>query len=208
MKNMKKRGSVALVVCLMLAVCLISIGGTIAWLTDSTDPVVNTFSPSTVGLTLTETDAIYDATDKEYNKSFKMVPGQVIAKDPKVTVESGSEACWVFVKIEKSTNFDNYMEYTVGATGVNGVSWTQLKDAEDKDVAGVYYIDQAALTADVTYNVLADNKVTVKDDVTKAMMDGLTETTYPQLSFKAYAIQRASFDTAAAAWAELNPTNP
>ena len=31
-----------------------------------------------------------------------MIPGKTLAKDPMVTVEAGSEACYLFVKVEET----------------------------------------------------------------------------------------------------------
>lgn len=173
---------VALTLVLMLAVCAASIGGTIAWLTATTAPVVNTFTPSDIKITLTETKT-----------DFKMVPGTEIDKDPKVTVKEGSEACWLFVKVEESTNpkLDEYITYTV-ADG-----WTQLKDASDKEVEGVFFRKlENPVTTDVSYNVLDANKVAVKDTVNEAMMEAITGNDsdgnakpQPTLTFTAYAIQ-------------------
>ena len=62
--------SAALIVCATVA-------GTLAWLTDTTDPVVNTFTVGDINITLTESK----------NLDLKMVPGRTITKDPKVTVK-------------------------------------------------------------------------------------------------------------------------
>ena len=190
---------ILLLVGLMSLVAVISIGGTIAWLTDSTGPVENTFTASNIDITLAESP----------NLDLKMVPGDPIAKDPKVTVVSGSEACWLFVKIEESTNLNSFISYSV-ATG-----WTQLKDNEGNDVTGVYYRQVNASDIGTPYSVLANDQVTVKDTVTKAMMDGLKATgaTQPTLTFKAYACQLEGFnddtkseaENALAAWNEVKP---
>ena len=82
---MKKK--ITLLLSLVLAVAM-GIGGTLAWLTAKTEAVKNTFTVGNINITLTETTT-----------NYKMVPGQTIAKDPKVTVKAGSEACWLFVKI-------------------------------------------------------------------------------------------------------------
>lgn len=181
---------------LLLALVLIAgaaVGGTLAWLTDTTEAVQNTFTTSDIDITLAETTTKY-----------QMVPGCTIAKDPKVTVKAGSEDCYLFVKIEKSSNFDTFMTYTV-ADG-----WTQLKDASDNDVPGVYYRVVEASTTDQEFTVLKDNQVTVKGTVTKADMNGLTENTYPTLTFTAYASQFSKNNTdsftAAEAWKNVNPT--
>lgn len=157
---------------LVLVTMLVTVGGTIAWLTDNTEPVVNTFTKSNIDIELAETTG----------NNYKMVPGATIAKDPKVTVKSGSEASYVFVKIEKSTNkdFDDYMTFEMAA------DWIALDGVD-----GVYYRLQAATTADVAYSVLKNDQVQVKTDVTKAMMDELNENNYPELTITAYAIQSA-----------------
>ena len=168
---------IAMTVALVLVVALASSGGTIAWLTATTAPVTNTFTASDIDITLTETGATNNA------KSFKMVPGSTIDKDPKVTVKAGSEACWLFVKIEKSTNLDNFISYTV-ATG-----WTELTGVD-----GVYYREVAASATDQEFSVLASDQVTVKNTVTKTMMEelGKNNATQPTLTFTAYACQFAN----------------
>ena len=118
-----------------------------------------------------------------------MVPGNSISKDPSVTVESGSEACWLFVKVEESANFKDFMTYTIA----NG--WTALENAD-----GVYYREVDAVTEDTKFDVLANNQVQVSDTVTKEALTALTEATYPTLTFTAYAVQRDNIETAAEAW--------
>ena len=182
-KNSKK------MVALLLALCLLIggvVGGTIAYLVDKTDPVVNTFTTSDVDITLGETTTDY-----------KMVPGATIKKDPTVTVKAGSEACYVFVKVEKSTNFGTYMTYGMAE------GWNQLKDGNGTDVAGVFYREVAAGSADQEFAVLKNNQVTVLTSVTKAMME-TAKTAKPTLTFTAYAIQQAGFDTPEKAWAEAS----
>ena len=178
---------IVLTMCLLIVVCVASIGGTIAWLTDSTGEVKNTFTASDVDIDLTET--------KPENKTAKMVPGVTIEKDPTVKVYADSEACWVFVKIEKSTDkdFDDYMTFEI-ADG-----WTELTAG-----SGIYYREVADTDADQTFAVLTDNMVTVKNTVTKNMMDAVTDNNKPTLSFTAYAIQKEGFSTASAAWMEIN----
>lgn len=153
------------------------IGGTVAWLTDTSEPVVNTFTDSDIEITLTETDAVDNA------NSYEMVPGYTISKDPKVTVEAGSEKCYLFVKLDESDNFDSFLTYEIAE------GWEQLKDAENKDVNGVYYRVVDATTADVTFSVLKGDQVMVQGRVTKEMMNNLTTENYPKLTVTAYASQ-------------------
>jgi (2Fe-2S) ferredoxin len=121
-----------------------------------------------------------------------MIPGSDITKDPKVTVLKDSEACWLFVEINKSANFDNFMSYEI-ADG-----WTQ---GNGKDIpANVYYREVPAATADnIVFEVLEDNRVSVKDTVTKDMLNSGSFVN-PTLTFKAYAVQKENVDSAVNAW--------
>lgn len=173
---------------LLLAIAIVVVGvvaGTVAWLTDKTPSVTNTFTTSDINIEL-----------KETKNHFQMIPGWDIEKDPKVTVKADSEACYLFVKLEKSDNFDTFMTYTVAE------GWTALPGNN-----GVYYRKVAAATADTTFEVLQGNQVTVKDKVTKEQMNALTADTHPTLTVTAYASQRFKNNTqeftAAEAWTNI-----
>ena len=177
---MKKK--VLSIVAVVLVLCC-AIGGTLAWLTAKSDVVTNTFTPSGIDIKLEETTG----------KDYKMVPGYTITKDPKATVLAGSEECWLFVKIEKSANFDQYLTYAP-ATGWELVTGTD----------NVYARKVTTAAIGTAYSVLRDNQVTVKDGVDETMMNSLTAETYPTLTITAYASQlhkNATTDfTAAEAW--------
>ena len=177
---MKKKGWLS-VVALVLVLCC-AVGGTLAWLTDTTDPVTNTFTVGDIDIDLTESDHL----------DLKMIPGKTITKDPKVTVKADSEACWLFVKVEKSANFADFLtcEMADGWTALDGVD-------------GVFWREVGAVTADTFFEVLKGNKVTVQNTVTKAMLQGVKEgTKRPTLAFTAYAVQKEGIATAADAWAK------
>lgn len=181
------------VLLLVLAVSLVLcgiIGGTLAWLVDETESVTNTFTFGDINITLEET------TGTEY----KMMPGSTLDKDPTVTVLQSSEDCWLFVKIDESTDapFGDFMTYEV-ADG-----WTKLEEATDT----VYFRTVSAADvaeSDVSFSVLKDNQVKVKEDVTKADFETLTQATYPTLTFTAYAVQLDdNVATAVDAWAKTS----
>ena len=191
---MKKKG-LALVLALTLLV-ISAVAGTLAWLTAKSDTVVNTFTTSGIDVELTET-----------NEEYKMIPGYSIHKDPKATVLTGSEECYLFVKLEKSSNFDTYLEYAI-ADG-----WTQLTtDKDGKAITDLVYY-RKVLTKDIgtAYSVLANDQVTVKGSVTKDLMNALDAAgaVKPILKFTAYASQlykSAGVEfTAAEAWANVTP---
>lgn len=183
---MKKKATIA-VTALLLVLCF-AIGGTLAWLKAETKPVVNTFTYGDINIDLSESE----------NLNLKMIPGNDITKDPKVTVEANSEACWLFVKVEKS---DNYADYLANYTIADG--WNELDG-----VAGVYYreVDAATAKDGTSYQVLKGDKVTVLDSVEKSDMEAIKNGTVdePTLTFTAYAVQKDGFNTAALAWTEIN----
>ena len=196
---------------LIMAMCalVVALGAnaTLAWLTDTTQEVENTFTVGNIDITLTETGAANADQDEALENSFKMVPGSVIDKNPTVTVEAGSEACYLFVQVTESSSLKDYIEYRVISDDREG--WKQLKG-----VAGVYYREVAATSVDTPFSVIEDlqgedNQVKVKDTVTKSMMDKIEDGTVvqPTLTFKAYAVQKDNIADAADAWAAATGTN-
>lgn len=192
---MKKNKILALV--LACIVCVgIGIGGTLAWLTANSTPVVNTFTTSDIGVELAEGD----------NLDLKMIPGWTITKDPKAKVTVGSEDCYLFVKVEKSANFDSFMTCTIAdgwqelsLTGVNYKVYYKVFDSKDTTNTNVKGME---------YSVLKDDQVQVLGTVTKDMMTA-SDFTQPTLTFTAYATQLYKDNTtqfsAADAWAKVNP---
>lgn len=184
---MKKKALALVAASALLAVGIVA--GSLAWLSDETVPVTNVFTPSDINITLEETP----------NLDLKMVPGWDITKDPKVTVESGSEDCYLFVKVDKSANYGTYLEDYVMADG-----WTALPGVD-----GVYYREVAKTNADQEFPVLKDNTVTVKGTVTKADME-TAKTDAPTLTVTAYATQlyqkAGEKFPVAAAWENAQPT--
>jgi len=211
-KKTNKTKVLAVVLALVLVIGCAA-GATLAWLKVETTPVVNTFTYGDINIDLKEHKLQADGTlGTELvteNKDYKMVPGITLPKDPFVTVEPDSEACWLFVKIEAENGAalktvddtypaGTYLVYEV-ATG-----WTPLAG-----YAGVYYIkvDADTAKAGITNDVLADNQVKVLETVTKDMMKAIKDgAPAPKLTFTAYAIQLANAEGEFAvvdAWKEI-----
>ena len=173
-----------------------AIGGTMAWLIDGTEAVANVFTDSDINITLVEEALKALETNPD---AFKMIPGHTIDKDPKVTVEAGSEDCFLFVKIEKSTNYDTYLaDYAI----VEG--WNELDGHE-----GVYFREVKTSNDDQEFSLLADGEYTdpectedgkfswdadqvlVRPSVTKEQMNAIKDGSAeePTLTFTAYAVQ-------------------
>lgn len=206
----KKTGKTKLlaVVLAMVLVFGCAAGGTLAWLMAKTDPVINTFTVGDINIDLKEHKLLDNGTlgDKlvTENTNYKMVPGNKLPKDPFVTVEANSEACWLFIQVTKSGNFDTYMNFEMAE------GWTAL-GGEGND--GVYYREVGATTADVPFNVLKgmagtegfeDGYVQVSSKVTKAQLES-AKGNAPKLTFTAYAVQKANVATAAEAWKIAKP---
>ena len=184
-----------LLVSLALVLC-VAVGGTLAWLVTKSEPVVNTFTYGDINIALQETDTNKDGDNDPNTNTYPMIPGNTITKDPTVTFKANSENAWLFVKLEKSANFDDFMTYQI-ADG-----WTQLTG-----VSGVYYKEVTKADTDTVFTVIKNNTVTVKETVTKEMLNALdlnNASNYPKLTVTAYAVQRdANISTAADAWSKI-----
>ena len=186
MKNHANRRSVsskafAAVLALVLVLGC-ALGGTVAWLVAESGPVTNTFTYGDINIALTETTG----------EDYKIIPGVDIAKDPKVTVEADSEACWLFVKVDEVGTFvADKVTYSV-ADG-----WTALTGQP-----GVYYREVGAVTADTDFYLLKDNVVKVSDTLTKEDIKDIP--TGPTLTFTAYAVQKDGIADAATAWSKIS----
>ena len=177
-RSVSSRAFIALLALVLVIGCVA--GGTVAWLVATTDTVTNTFTYGNINIALAETTGT----------NYKVIPGTVIEKDPKVTVKAGSEACYLFVKVEKVGMFTG-MSYEI-ADG-----WTALEGEN-----GVYYRQVDSVTADTSFEVIKGNKITVSSDLTKENIP----TANPTLKITAYAVQKENIPDAATAWKAANPT--
>lgn len=195
---------IALTVCLLLAVCLVTVGGTLAWLVDSTSEVKNTFTTAGIGVTLTETFNTDSDGDNVNDKwQAQMIPGYSYTKDPKVKVSTNSVDCYLFVKFKETNNPSTYLTYTSTLTAANG--WTQGGDVDIP--ANVWY--RKVMTSDTTWSweLLSGNTISVKDTVTK---DNMATAASATLTYTAYASQlykSAGVEfSAKEAWDNVNPS--
>ena len=214
------RGTKTLVMLLALVLTLgCVIGGTVAWLTASSDKVENTFTVGDITIDLDEHKLVTGTdgnpalgTEEVITNTYEaFVPGQTLPKDPFVTVEANSEKCWLFVEATETNNTLNNEKiidwaFDLAEEGQDG--WKILPDN-----ANVIYrvVDKA--NAEQTFDVLKDDQVTVNSKITKTDVTNTIKSNAPKLEFKAYAVQYdylkngdADVTTAAAAWAMAKPT--
>lgn len=202
-----KKKIIAIALCAALAVGGV-VAGSLAWLQDTSDPVVNTFTVGDITIDLDESDSdvLSSGEGDSKNNSYKMIPGNTIAKDPFATVMDGSEPCYLFVKVTESANFNSFMTWkeasgwsVLSTSATETVLW-RLVDESDTTTKWT----DAVLDGNVTYKILDGDKVTVKTEgVTQELMDTLSSDNYPTLTFTAYAVQKANIADANTAWTNL-----
>jgi len=145
----------------LIIVAGVSVLGTMAYLQDQTEAVVNTFTMGQVKITLDETlvdeygepikkvDDNGQPTDDdertaEGNK-YKMIPGHTYTKDPAVTIEAGSEESYVRMFVELNCYdvlqeiFDNAFLPQNFVQGWDPADWisTEIVEEVDSDNDGV-----------------------------------------------------------------------
>lgn len=171
-------------------------GGSIAWLVGQSVPVHNTFTYGDIVIEVTESDT-GDGDNNPHTNRYQMMPGADLTKDPRVYVLAGSEDSWLFVRLDKSANFDAFMTFAVAE------GWTALGSTPD-----VYW--RLAPKQDLVqeYQVLEGDKVSVHPEVNLAMLRALTEETFPTLTITAYAVQTTAVESAEAAWALTQQSTP
>lgn len=108
----KKKIAIAIAAAALAGTC--AIGGTLAWLTASTEEVTNTFTMGNVNITLDETkvggtghDDRWSPSSADDEQSYTLSPGTTVDKDPTVTVKTGSDNCFVFVAVKDTLTTNN-----------------------------------------------------------------------------------------------------
>lgn len=196
-----KKKTFALLLSLVLVFGVVA-GGTLAWLTQKADSVVNTFTYGDINITLGETTG----------SNYKIIPGVDLKKDPKVTVLANSEACWLFVKVEEN-NWPDFKDGTARKVDYAiATGWTKLTGVEGVD--DVYYREVAATGATAqefyvlagkgTTGDLVNGVVTVSENLTKTEVNSITAGTQPTLTFTAYAVQKDGVTSVTDAWAKAS----
>lgn len=198
---MNKKMKIVAILAALVLVIGVAAGSTLAWLTDKTEAVTNTFTKGDVDITLIETmepDGTVVASGVT-DWSAPLIPGKDYSKNPTITVESTTNAdCWLFVKFEEVGNASTYLSYTSTLTDTNG--WTQGDGTNIPD--NVWYREVKTDATTKSWELLDGNEITVKGDtVTKETMDAAANA---KLIYTGYAIQKDGFDDPVDAWGEVN----
>ena len=142
------------------------------------------------------------------NWSAPIIPGATYSKNPVVSVEAGSEACWLFVKYENNDAAENgVLTFTSNLKAPEWTAGTGSSEGGNGVPVGVWFRKISAETAEtgVQYQLIEGNQVEIDGEkVTKTNMPSENVT----LTYTAYACQlmngKAEF-TPAQAWAKVAP---
>jgi len=218
MKNSKLRRALLLVASAVLLVC-VSVGATLAYLTDDTDVVTNTFVVGdgiSIGLDEAyvyppseEPDGTLlgkiNGTGRGTGNEYKLVPGWTYDKDPTVHLYAVSGDCYLFVKV------------------VNGIAPIEDADAENGTIAAQMEANGWVSMGNDVY-FYGKNDPT-NGDVVSNKEEGASTISFPVFStfsiqnldsidatyadatvtIDAFAIQADGFANASAAWAVAEP---
>lgn len=195
-----KKKSFLLAALAIVLVAALAVGGTYAWLTSRTNPVVNTFTVGNVSITLDEARVQKDAETSTWSTTAARVqrndyegvyPGAVLPKDPTVHVAAGSEDALVYVLIQDALNaaVPGSADYTIGSawTAVNTAGYAAPQGAP----AQVYRYSAAAHAGD---DLVVFDGVTISGAMTAEQMARLDGT----ITVTAFAVQANGLDAAQA----------
>ena len=185
---MKMKKILALMLAAVLLVA-VGVGGTLAWLADTTEEVKNTFTTAGIDITLEETKGLVD------NKwTMQMIPGTSKEKNPIVTVEDATTVDIIlFVKFNETVN-ENELTYTSTLTVANGWTWDETNKVWYRLVSAATVAaefkcgETGCADTDLHWHMLAGDKVEVKNSVTANTAGG-------EMTWQAWAVQQTGFVT-------------
>lgn len=194
-KNTRNRILLTALAALLLVT--LTIGGTIAWLVDTTGTVTNTFAPADIAIKLEETQ----------DGPYQLIPGKEWNKNPTVTVFRPETDVDIYLFVEIQTTATNIAPKTVTdyLSFTNNLnSWNLV---EGDALNGVWYkaipATESPLT-NLTYELIGGNTVTVNQELTADD----TNDAEIVISYTAYAIQQEGFTSVQDAWAKAKTFNP
>ena len=172
---MKKTLTIALS---MVLVAAIAVTGTLAFLTDESDPLVNRFTFGNTEVEIAEPKWDAALAENGVDGAMKVVPGQTVDKDPTITVK-GSEEVYVYAYVNNALS--KYV--TIGATGAN---WTPVVG-----LTGLYRYHETVTPDEGTGTKLQElfTQVTISNTVTEETLAGDNPFTDGTITVQAYVHQ-------------------
>lgn len=187
-KRHSSKKALAMLLSLVLVIGCV-VGGTLAWLVDSSETVTNTFSVGNINITLSETTGT----------SYKILPGGTSAKDPTLMIQQGSEKCWVYVLVDNTVVLNGEV---VATPNIDKSDWSVV---ETNGTKTLYRYKAVVDASSVEQPLPVFTTVAYADTITKDNIDTLKDT---KIVITGYAHQsenttQAVADEAAKAWAEF-----
>ena len=172
---MKKTLTIALS---MVLVAAIAVTGTLAFLTDESDILVNKF---TFGNTEVEIAEPTWTAALGGEKAMKVVPGQTVAKDPTITV-NGTEEVYVYAYV------NNALAGHVTIGDIDDAKWTPVASLD-----GLYRYHKTVTPAEGTGTELEPlfETVTISDTITQETLKENNPFTNGTITVQAYVHQAA-----------------
>lgn len=207
--NFIKNTKTALVVVCAILLVAASIMGTLAYLTDTTDEVKNTFSVGKVTITLDEAKintngepldedgkVVDDANlaERVTENTYVMIPGHEYTKDPTIHVAADSEDCYLFVTID---NGIASVEHTIAGqldrtdTGIR-YKWTAVEGYSN---LYCYTVDGDLKKPNVVHGGSTPyvfKTITIDETATYAQLEALKNAD-AKIEINAYAVQVDGF---------------
>ena len=118
-----KKLTIAVVALAVALVCVVS--GTLAFLVAQSNTVTNTFTYGKIELELAEEEKT-NTTGMEFTN---VIPGDVLPKDPVVTVKADSEKCYVYVLI--TNELGNAATYNINTDTSTDNYWIEVLETGD-----------------------------------------------------------------------------
>ncbi len=174
---MKKTLTIALS---MVLVAAIAVTGTLAFLTDKSEVLINKFTFGDTEVEIAEPKWDVALAENGVDGAMKVVPGQTVDKDPTITVK-GSEEVYVYAYVNNALS-----EYvTIGATGAN---WTAVDG-----LTGLYRYHETVTPDEGTGTKLQElfTQVTISNTVTEETLAGDNPFTDGTITVQAYVHQAA-----------------
>lgn len=177
----KKFVKAALIASCALVLMVATIAGTLAYLTDKTAAISNTFTSGKVKITLTN----------EVNVStYKLLPGKKYDYKPVVTVVADSEDCYLFVKVVNNIADLEKSGDTTIANQLAANGWTPL--------SGNVYSHSIVTSSNANQKVNVFSNFTISETTDNKNFENIATKT---IEITAYAIQADGFNNATEAWA-------
>lgn len=185
----------------LVLIITISVTGSLAYFTDKTEAVTNTFAAAKMlddngTFTLTESKATakgdgtfeLDVTTRvKENSEYTVLPNVSIPKDPRIDITGLSIPAYLYVKVDNALHTG--MSFTLAE------DWTQISDTN------VYYYTNKLTDAEYSIRILKDDMINVSSTYDGSNSGSCT------LNFTAYSVQATGNGSdAASAWNNVKGT--